>query len=145
MSSFAGITVPEGEPGGLRSAASQLGTVAGTLSGISGELRGMPGTMASWQGPASVSYAGSCMTGGSSADAAVQALGTAERAARAYGDALEEAQDEAERAIELAREAQQRIDQAERDIADAQARQAAAWQAADSAATEIALGTLTAT
>ncbi len=45
--SYAGITVPEGEPGALRAAASQFGTVAGTLSGISGELRGMPGTMAS--------------------------------------------------------------------------------------------------
>jgi uncharacterized protein YukE len=143
--SFAGITVPEGEPGGLRSAASQFSGLAGALSGVSGELRGMPGSMGSWQGPASVSFAGSCLTSCGGVDQAVTALGTAEQAARTYADALEEAQDEAERAIEQAREAQQRIDQAQRDIQSAQDRQAAAWQAADAAAFEIAAGSVSGT
>ena len=52
--SYAGITVPEGEPGGLRAAASQFTGLAGSLEGASAELRGLPGSLTSWQGPASV-------------------------------------------------------------------------------------------
>jgi hypothetical protein len=60
----------------------------------------MPGTLAGWSGPASVNYAGACMTNGSACEAAAQALSEAERAARIYAEALEEAQRDAEHAIE---------------------------------------------
>jgi hypothetical protein len=137
--SFAGITVPDGDPGALESAAAQFGTVASTLSGVSGDLRGMPGSLASWSGPASVAYAGSCLTNGSACDTAVQALGSAEHAARAYGHELEAAQTAARHAIRDARDAQDRIDRAERDIASAQARQRDAATAESNAGTQLAV------
>jgi len=43
--SFAGITVPNGEPGSLRSAASSLKGVAGALDGVSQRLRSSPGML----------------------------------------------------------------------------------------------------
>jgi hypothetical protein len=143
--SFAGITVPEGDPGALEAAAGEFGALAGQLSGLSAQLRGMPGTLTSWSGPASVTYAGACLTNGSACETAVTALGQAERAARVYAAALEAAQKDAERAIDDARDAQERIDRAEREIEAAQARQAAAALAAAAASTEIGLSALTGT
>jgi hypothetical protein len=137
--SFAGITVPEGEPGALNDAAGEFGAIANTLAGAAGELRGMPSSIGYWSGPASVNYAGACMAGGTVCDQAVDALGQAERAARVYASKLEAAKERARRAIDDARDAQRRIDQAEREIAAAQERQAAAASAAVNASREIAL------
>jgi hypothetical protein len=137
--SFAGITVPEGEPGALNDAAGEFGSIAGTLAGTAGELRGMPGTMASWSGPASVNYAGSCLTNSTACDAAVVALGQAEHAARVYSFKLKAAQERARRAIDDARDAQGRIDQAEREIAAAQQRRSAAATAAAYAAKQVSI------
>jgi hypothetical protein len=50
--SYAGITIPEGEPGALRAAAGRFGAMAGALSGVSAELTGLPGSITSWIGPA---------------------------------------------------------------------------------------------
>ena len=143
--SYAGITVPEGEPGALRASAAQFAGLAGSLAGVSGELSGMPGTLAGWSGPASVNYAGACTTNSSACEAAVQALSEAERAARIYAEALEEAQRDAEHAIEDARDAQQRIDRALERIEAAQTRRANAELRASAARTEISMTSLTGT
>jgi hypothetical protein len=132
--SFASITVPEGVPGALDDAAGEFGTIAGSLAGAAGELRGMPGTMSSWSGPASVSYAGACVTNSTACDAAVDVLGEAERAARVYAAKLKAAQERTRHAIEDARDAQRRIDKTEQEIAAAQRRRAAATSAAAFAA-----------
>ena len=137
--SFAGITVPDGDAGALEAAAGRFTTLGHSLSGIAGELRGMPGSLACWAGPASVSYAGACMTTSSAADTAVDAMGQAADAARRYARALEHAQDRAKEAIADARDAQERIDRAEREIQAAQDRQASAALAIRSAETEIML------
>jgi hypothetical protein len=139
--SFAGITVPEGEPGGLLDAAEGFSNAAAALSGIAGEVRGMPGSLTSWAGPASVSFAGTCLTNSTACDTAVQAFGDAEHAARTYAAKLKSARERAKHAIADARDAQHRIDQAERDIADAVNRRIAAEYAAASASRDIALAT----
>src|SRR3954471_9540870 len=123
--SYAGITVPEGDPGGLSGAASEFGALAGQLSGVSAELQGMPGTLSTWNGPASVSFAGACLTNHSACRDAVDAFTHAESAARRYAPALRHAQHEAEAAIAQARAAQHRIDAAERAIDDARQAQSA--------------------
>ena len=48
--SYAGITVPEGDPGAVRSAAAQLHGVAGQLQGACAQLTGLPGSIPAWQG-----------------------------------------------------------------------------------------------
>ena len=85
------------------------------------------------------------MTNGSACDAAVEALGQAERAARVYAEALEEAQRDAERAIEDARDAQDRIDRATERIEAAQTRRANAELRASAARTELSFTSLTGT
>jgi uncharacterized protein YukE len=142
---FAGIEVPEGDPGALNDAAGQFGAVAAALSGTAGQLRGMPGQLSSWSGPASVSFAGTCLTNGTACDAAVEALGQAEHAARAYAGKLKTAKEHAREAIKDARDAQHRIDQAERDIGAAQDRRRAAAGAEAFAAKQIAISAAAAT
>ena len=107
--SFAGIEVPEGEPGALNDAAGQFGAVASSLSGVAGDLRGLPASMA-WSGPASVAYAGSCLTNSGAMDYRRHAFGQAEHAARAYAGKLKDAKQRAREAIRDARDAQNRID-----------------------------------
>ena len=118
---FAGIEVPEGEPGALNDAAGQFGSIASSLSGVAADLRGLPASM-TWSGPASVSYAGACLTNSGAVDSAVDAFGQAEHAARAYAGKLKDAKQRAREAIRDARDAQHRIDQAERDISARQDR-----------------------
>jgi len=120
--SFAGITVPEGEPGELRSAGQTFAGISGALQGVSSELGALPGMLSAWQGPASVNYAGSVLTNGSALDAGTEALRSASLAANRYAEELEQAQDDARAAIRDARIAQKRIDQAEVDIDSAQGR-----------------------
>ena len=131
--SYAGITVPEGEPDGLRAAAGRFHGLSGSLEGTEAELNGMPAALSSWQGPASVLYANSCMNQAAGVRACVVALDGAAVAARTFAHALEDAQRDAREAIRDAKDAQHRIDAAEREIADAQGAQQAASQRADQA------------
>jgi len=142
--SFAGIEVPKGQPGVLEQTAGEFGAIAASLSGVAGELRGMPGSL-TWSGPASVSYAGSCLTNSSGIDTAVTAFGQAEQAARTYATTLRDAKERAREAIRDARDAQQRIDAAERAIEDARNRQTAARNAVAFASKQIALSAVAAT
>ncbi len=140
--SYQGITVPDGHPTGLRDAAGQFGGLSSALQGAASELTRMPGAMGGWSGPASVAFAVSCLTNGTAASAAGQALSTAALAAGRHADQLEHAQHEAHRAIADARDAQRRIDRAKKEIADAQARKAAAVVSAASASAKIAATSL---
>ena len=56
--SFAGITVPEGEPGTIRDAATTFRGVAGGLHGVSGDLQAVPGLVADWKGLAASAFRG---------------------------------------------------------------------------------------
>ena len=124
--SFAGISVPEGDPGELRAAGQVFAGISGALEGAAAELRSLPGMLSAWRGPASVNYAGSVLTNGTVLDSGTEALQSASVAANRYADELEQAQDDARAAIEEAREAQKRIDRAEADIDAAQASAATA-------------------
>ena len=110
--SYAGITVPEGEPDGLRAAAARFAGACSSLQAAGAELASMPGSAGPWQGPASVSYAGSCHAQADAARAAGGSARTAAETARTYATALEAAQREARQAIDEARDAQARIDAA---------------------------------
>jgi hypothetical protein len=142
--SYAGIEVPEGEPGALNDAAGQFGAIASSLSGVASDLRGLPAAM-TWSGPASVSYAGACLTNSGAVDTAVDAFGQAEHAARAYAGKLKDAKQRAREAIRDARDAQQRIDQAQRDSGAAQDRRIAAANAEAFAAKQVSIALATAT
>ena len=135
--SFAGLTVPEGEPAGLNTAADNFTALSGTLSGVSADLRGMPGTVSTWSGPASVSFAGACMTNGTACHTAVEALRHAAQVAHRYSHELHAAQERVRQAIKDARDAQHRIDQAQTALTDARGRHAAATATAQSAAQDI--------
>jgi hypothetical protein len=119
--SFAGITVPEGEPDTVRTAAATFRSLAGGLHGVSGELQTVPGLVGSWQGPAASAFAGTVPTNGSCLDGAADAMSSCAQAARTYADALETAQEDAKAAIADARDAQRRIDAAQSDLENAQA------------------------
>ena len=114
--SFAGITVPEGEPETIRHAAQTFHGVAGSLHGASGDLRSVPGLVADWQGPASAAYSGTVITNGGCVDDAAAAMGTCAQTATTYADELDQAQQDARKAIADARDAQDRIDKAQADL-----------------------------
>jgi uncharacterized protein YukE len=117
--SFAGITVPEGEPDTVRDAAQTFRGIAGGLHGVSGDLSTIPGLVGDWQGLAASAFHGTVPTNGSCIDGAAEAMSTCAEAARTYADELETAQKEAEAAIEEARDAQRRIDHAQSDLESA--------------------------
>lgn len=135
--SFAGIAVPEGDPGELRGLAQTFSAVAGSMDTVSTTFRAFPAELSAWQGPASVAFAGASLVGGTGAASAGSALDGHARAIREYADELEAAQRKAERAIDDARDAQRRIDRALEAIADARQRQADARERA--AGAEIAI------
>jgi hypothetical protein len=137
--SFAGITVPEGEPGAVREAAGIFTGTAGGLQGVTAGLQAIPDGLSSWRGPASASFRGATITNGAALTAGVEAMRDAARAANDYADALEDAQRDARAAINAARDAQQRIDQAESDIAAAQSARIAASERLDRAHQQAAL------
>jgi uncharacterized protein YukE len=137
--SFAGITVPQGEPGSLRSAASQLKGVSGALDNVSSRLRSSPGLMSSWAGPASVSYAGSCLTNGAAASAGTRAISVAGQALGRYATDLEDAQEDAKQAIRDAREAKRKMDDAMQAIGEAQQAAGVARQRYADATTQASL------
>jgi uncharacterized protein YukE len=131
--SFAGITVPEGEPGELRSAAKALTGLSDDLASTAHELDGQPSTLGGWVGQASVAYAGTCMQTSAALNGGSSVVQAASAALSRYGEGLQHAQHEARHAITQAREAQHRIDRAKRAIAEASARAADA-RARDSVA-----------
>lgn len=137
--SFAGIAVPEGEPGALEAGGARLQALAGRLEGVRGGLTSLPGALAGWMGPASIAYEGGTLTNGSAVAAAIESLQACAAATRRYAAELERAQRKAERAIDDAREAQRRIDAAEAAITDAQARAGAAGARLGVAETRIVL------
>jgi hypothetical protein len=143
--SFAGITVPEGEPGGLRAAARQFNALAVEVDGAAGRVSALPGQMASWSGPASARFAGAAEDHAAAAGAGVSALTTAGQVAARYAEALDEAQDDARAAIEDARDATRRIRTLEQAIDDARGRQAAAQDRAATAAAAINTASATGT
>src|ERR1044072_8592563 len=112
---FARITVPEGEPETIRHAAQTFHGVAGGLHGASGDLRSVPGLVADWQGPASAAYGRTAITTGGCVDDAAAAMGTCAQTATTYADALDQAQQDARKAIAAARDARARIDQEQGD------------------------------
>ena len=114
--SYAGITVPEGEPETIRDAAQTFTGVGGGLEGAGADLRSIPGLVSDWQGPASSSFGGTVVTNGSCVDDGAAAMTTCAHAARTYADALDHAQEDARKAIHDARDAQRRIDEANADI-----------------------------
>jgi len=134
--SFAGITVPQGEPDALHGAAARFRGLSGALEGVKGQLGSLPGDLTSWQGMASLLFVTSLQTTASAADAGVQALGSAAGVASRLAHDLEQAQRSARLAIEEARTATTRINTAQAHLADATRRgQAAAVRGATAAAT----------
>lgn len=138
--SFAGISVPEGDPGGLRSSAQRMGAAGTALHDAGRELEGMPSALGSWQGPASGSYAASCLSLsdalGRMADGRIQAAAATNR----FADDLEEAREDARVAIEDAREARQEIRETRGRLAAATQRFESAVERASAARTQLSAG-----
>ena len=141
--SFAGIKVPEGEPGAVRQAASIFTGAAGGLQDVASGLQAVPNALSDWRGPASASFRGATITNGAALQAGVEAMRDAARAAREYAEELETAQREARQAIKAAKEAQDRIDQAQTDIAAAQTAQSQAAMRLDAANRRVAMSSMT--
>jgi uncharacterized protein YukE len=140
--SFAGITVPEGEPGAVRQAATIFTGAAGGLQDVASGLQAVPNALSDWRGPASASFRGATITNGAALQAGVEAMHDAARAAREYAEELENAQRDARQAIRAARDAQDRIDQAEADIAAAQSAQTQAAARLDAANHRVAMSSM---
>jgi hypothetical protein len=141
--SYAGISVPEGSPDELRTLAGSFSSTATSLQDVAGQLNAMPSELGSWQGPASVGFAGSSATAASAANSGALSFLSAAVSVRAYAIDLEDAQRDAERAIDDARDAKERIRQAEREIADAGRRADAASLAIVAATSRILAASLT--
>ena len=120
--SYAGVTVPKGDPGALVAAAGRLVATAGMLQSVAGHLNGVVGAL-SWFGPASASHA--LLTGTQNVMATTSAGTMIQQAAviNGYAEVLEVAQRQARRAIERAKDADRRIDEAKEDIRQAVADQ----------------------
>lgn len=136
--SFAGISVPPGDPGGVDGLVRSYAGVASSLRGAASRLRAAPSESPSWQGAASIAYMGLCLIAGEDADDAAGRMEQAAGAASKYRDELTEARREAREAIEEAREARERIDKAKELISDAKGRLAEARRRMASAAGTIA-------
>jgi hypothetical protein len=138
--SFAGITVPDGEPGGLRDAGEAMGRAGATLDGVAQGLGALPSSLTAWQGGGSLEYGNACATSQSAVAAGADAAGEAGRLLNRYASELDDAQDAARRAIRRARDATDRKEDAERRIEAAQRARAMAAVQAASATTEMAAG-----
>lgn len=138
VESFAGISVPPGDPGGVDNLVRGYAGVAHNLRGAASRLRASPQEMPSWQGAASIAYMGLCLIAGEDADEAAERMERAAAAATKYKDELTDARRDARQAIEEARDAQDRIEKAEELIADAEGRLADAHRRLASASNTIA-------
>ena len=135
-SSF-GIDVPDGDPGALENAASDLRGAAGVLGRVSGTLQ-TSGSVSGWSGIASMTFQDRCVTDASVAAAGDGTLQVAAVVFSELADALRHATREAEDAVDEARAADERRKEAEADEGDALGRAGAAGLAAGAAQLEIA-------
>jgi len=141
--SHAGITVPEGNPGELRELAQTFDGLSGAMGRSAATFGALPGDLSSWQGSASANFALAAFQSRSAADQAAQGFGLKARAARDLADDLQDAQRDAEEAIEGARDAEDRIRRAKELIQGAQQKREAALAKAAIARFQIAGATLT--
>ena len=143
--SFAGITVPQGEPGGLRDAASSMVGVSGQLDGVAGGLGGLPAELTMWRGDGSLIYGNACANVQGVVAGGAETVHNAAVILRRYAGELEDAQEDAKRAIRDAKDADRRRDKAQKLIDDAVAAKGYAMLQAAAASTQLtvssALGT----
>lgn len=143
--SFAGITVPQGEPGGLRDAASSMVGVSGQLDGVADGLGGLPATLTMWRGDGSITYHNACANVQDVVSGGAQTVHSAAVILRRYASDLEDAQRDARHAIRDARDAHERRERAQTLIDQAVAAKGLAALQAAAAATQLtissALGT----
>lgn len=128
--SYAGITVPEGDPGQLEGLAQSYAGLAGAVDSAAAVFDAFPSELPMWQGPASVAFAAASDMGGGGARSAGSMLDKQAGSLRVYADDLDAAQRKAERAIDDARDAARRMREAEQMIDDARDRQSEANQRA---------------
>ena len=122
----ADIEEPQGDPGGISRAAGDLSRQSSTFWDTSQQLRSLPGSLTTWQGPASVAFAGTTLAYADDDAAASDALALAARVAQAFADELADAQADARRTQGEASVARDQIARAQAKLADAQAGIAAA-------------------
>lgn len=137
--SFAGISVPEGEPGELRSGASTYTSSSASLRRMSQSLSAVTVEVGSWRGDAATSFGSGAFALQRVAGEGVEAFDRAGSALERYAERLERAQREARRAIGQARDAQRRIDAANLAAEAAWDRAGNAQIAADAANSRIAM------
>jgi hypothetical protein len=142
--SYAGITVPDGEPGALHDLADTLSGLAGGLGTLETEQRLLPGGI-EWAGPASVSYYSLCVTNSAAIGDGREAISTAIAAITSYADLLHDAKGRARQAIDDAHKAQDQIDHAKQNLVTAQVMYATASGDHQSAESTIAAHSLTGT
>jgi hypothetical protein len=138
--SFAGITVPDGEPGGLRDAGEEMTRAGATLEGVAQGLGALPSSLTAWQGGGSLEYGNACATSQQAVAAGASAAAEAGHLLSRYASELDEAQEAARRAIRRAKDATKRKEAAEQRIEAAQRARAMAAAQAVSASTELAAG-----
>ena len=124
--SFEGITVPEGDPDGLRAVGQQLSSLAGAVEAAGAGVSALPNATGGWSGQASAAFAGATLAPALALGGARDAFDTYATTLREGAEALDDAQKEAERAIDQARAARKAIQAAETAIDDAQGRLALA-------------------
>lgn len=137
--SFAGISVPEGEPGELRSGASTYSSSSASLQRISRSLSAVTIEVGGWRGEAAGSFGSGAFALQRIAGEGVEAFDRAGSVLERYAERLERAQREARRAIREARDAQRRIDVATAAGEAAWDRAGYAQMAADDATSRITL------
>ena len=137
--SFAGITVPEGEAGELRSAAKALSGLSHDLESAARDLDGQPTMLGGWAGPASVGIRQGVPRLQRRRPRQRDRGARRQRRAAPLRRGTADAQRDARNAIAQARSAQHRIDRAQHAIVDARARAAAAAARDSAAASKIAL------
>jgi A nuclease family of the HNH/ENDO VII superfamily with conserved AHH len=118
--SFAGITVPEGEPAALRDAGGRMGRAGATLSAVGDGLGSLPASLTAWQGGGSLSYGNACVTSQGAVAGGASACAEGERLLTAYADDLEDAQEKARTAIRDAKDATERKQEAQGRLEAAQ-------------------------
>ena len=139
---YAGIIVPEGDPGALRDSARRLGEAGSQLRDTAGELQGMPTMLGSWQGPASATYAGTCLSQSEAVSRAADGWILAAGVLGVFATELEDAREDARAAIREAEDTTARMKKAQTEIDRARDRLGEADLRAGAAALELSVGAL---
>ncbi len=140
--SFAGITVPAGDPWQLRDLAAGFNGAGGAVGQCASGLQALPPQLASWQGLASLSFDLLCTDRAGVAMTSASALSGAAQTASVFADALDAAQKQARAAIARAQDATRRISAAQAAQADAKQRAQTAAATAQQASQSLAISTL---